>query len=304
MSQKEVVNQPTFSIIIPMKNAEKYISNALDSIAKQEYNDIEVLVIDDNSDLNDNSKTIVESWKKENSLIQIKSYETQEGHRGPGGARNVGLDNAIGKYILFLDSDDELNDNALNSIDNAITNNPDTDMFVLGYQLTRLDLNEKRVNNLKLPARKLQESRLFQVGANTAGAIWNTCMKRELFEGKNGRGNIRFKENCIFEDLPTKVHLFTENKKSIKAVKHLTHTQFSRPCESITGSIKFKDIHRMIEVNKEIANLKPNLDPRDKMYVNIRLASVPALLSWFTVKCIRNKIDRLKQKVSDKEECR
>ena len=287
-----------------MKNAERYISDALDSIAEQDYNDIEVLVIDDNSDSNDNSQNIVKTWKKEHPLIKIKVYETQDGHRGPGGARNVGLDNATGKYILFLDSDDQLNDCALNNIKNEIENNPNTDVFVLGYQLTRLDANENRVNTLRLPAGNLQESRLFQIGANTAGAIWNTCMKKTLFDSKDGKDKIRFKENCIFEDLPTKVQLFTENKKSIKSVKHITHTQFSRPCKSITGSIRFKDIHRVIDVNKEIANLRPNVDKRDKMYINIRLASLPALLSWFTIKCIRNKIDKLKGKRTEKEKTR
>lgn len=81
----------------------------------------------------------------------------------------------------------------------------------------------------------------------------------------------------------------------------MTHTQFSRPCKSITGSLKFKDMQRLIDANKEIANLKPNADIKDKLYINVRLAMLPALLSWFTVKCIHNKIDKLRMKLSEKE---
>ena len=301
MSEKETKNKITFSIIIPMKNAEEYIKNALESIAEQGFEDIEIIVIDDNSDVKDNSKKIVEDWKKEHPLIRIKTFETQDGGRGPGGARNIGLDNASGEYILFLDSDDQLNESSLLSIKNAIHNNPNTDIFVLGYQLTRLDLEENKVNTMNLEAGNLQESRLFQIGVNTAGSIWNTCMKRTLFDGRNGRDKIRFKENCVFEDLPTKVQLFTRNKKKIKSVKHMTHTQFSRPCKSITGSLKLEDMKRLIDANKEIANLKSSVDSKDRMYINIRLAMIPTLLSWFVVKCIHNKIDRLRMKKIEKE---
>ena len=52
---------------------------------------------------------------------------TEEGHRGPGAGRNVGLNNATGDYILFLDADDELNDEALDNISRTISLNPEAD---------------------------------------------------------------------------------------------------------------------------------------------------------------------------------
>lgn len=282
-----------FSLIIPMKNAEQYISTALNSISNQNYTNMEVLIIDDNSSSADNSKRIVDSFKKGHPNLSIRTFQTPKGKSGPGSARNIGLDNAQGKYILFLDSDDVLNNGALESIEKATIDNPDTDIFVLGYQLTRLNSKENTVSTMNLNAGKLQESRLYQIGVNTAGSIWNTCIKNSLF---NGREKVRFKENCIFEDLPTKVELFTRTKQKIKSIKHLTHTQFSRPCKSITGNLSFKDMKRLISANKEIANLKPTVNSKDKMYINIRMAMIPALLSWFTYKCIHNKIDMLKSK--------
>ena len=275
-----------FSLIIPMKNAEKYINTALESIREQEYKDVEICIIDDNS--SDSSKTLVQHYANSHPDLNIKILETQEGHRGPGGARNIGLNNATGSYIVFLDSDDKMNQNALNSISKSIALNPETDIFTLGYQLTRLDQNDEPVSNLKLNAGKMQESRFFQIGANTAGSIWNLCIRKSLFDKDK---KVRFKENCKFEDLPTKVGLFTRTKRKIKSVPHITHTQFSRPGSSITGTLTLSDMRRLIDANLEIANLRPDVDLRDKMYINVRMVMMPVVLGWLVQKCIHNKID-------------
>lgn len=286
-------NKPRFSLIIPMKNAEEYILTALTSISNQNYDNIEILVIDDNSSTTDASKSIVANFKKLHPNLTIKCFETTENKRGAGGARNVGLDHATGKYILFLDADDVLNEGALASIEKSTLENPTTDIFILGYQMTRLNINEKPLNTMKLKSGKLQESRFYQIGVNTAGTIWNTCTKNSLY---NNHNKIRFKENCIFEDLPTKVQLFTRTKRKLKSVPCMTHTQFSRPCKSTLGNLTFKDMGRLISANKEIANLKPFVSKKDKMYINVRMALVPAILSWFISKSIHNKIDHFRNK--------
>lgn len=298
-------NQPLFSIIIPEKNSEEYIFNTLNSISNQSYQNFELLIIDDNSSQEDKSKVIIEDWKKQHNYIDTKLFQTEENSRGPGGARNIGLDNAKGQYIVFLDSDDELKPDALINIENAIQNNPNTDIFVLGYQLTRLDKNENKVCSISGKPGKLEESRFYQIGVNTAGQIWNTCIKKTLFDSRNGKSQIRFKSNCIFEDLPTKIQLFTRTKQDIKSVRHITHTQYSRPCKSLTGTLKLKDMTRLIDANKEIANLKNEVDSqKDKMYINIRMALVPVVLSWFVSKCIRNKIDMKKNIIFEDELCK
>lgn len=283
--------KPVFSIIIPMKNADKYIRNALDSIANQEFNDIEIFVIDDNSDYTDVSKYFVDSWKNKHPEINIKLMQTTKENGGPGGARNIGLDNANGEYILFLDADDILNDNALKSIKKSIDENPNTDIFVLGYQLANRDEHENEKKTFKFSAGKLQESRLFQIGANTAGTIWNNCYKRKLFGEKDDKYKIRFRPNCKFEDVKTKVNLFVRNKKKIKSVPAITHTQYSRPNTSITGTLKFGDIHRLAEAHREIANLKntENVGLKDKIYIDTRKASFVGIASWLFLKALSNK---------------
>lgn len=91
------------SIIIPIYNASKYLKSTLNSISKQTYRNIEVLLIDDGS-IDDSAKLCLEMTEKDN---RFKYYKTENG--GPSKARNLGIKLAQGEYIGFCDSDDLLN---------------------------------------------------------------------------------------------------------------------------------------------------------------------------------------------------
>jgi glycosyltransferase involved in cell wall biosynthesis len=88
------------SIIIPIYNTQKYISKCLDALIAQTFKDIEILCIDDGS--TDNSLNILQEYEKKDGRIKVFTQENS----GPATARNVGLQNAKGKYIMFCDSDD------------------------------------------------------------------------------------------------------------------------------------------------------------------------------------------------------
>lgn len=88
------------SIIIPIYNMEKYLQKCLDSVVKQTYKNIEILLIDDGS-TDSSSKICLEYVNKDN---RIKYFKKENG--GLSSARNYGLDKCIGKYVGFVDSDD------------------------------------------------------------------------------------------------------------------------------------------------------------------------------------------------------
>ena len=112
-------NKPLVSIIIPVHNAEKYIERCLDSVAAQKYSNLETIVVLDNCD--DASELIVSNFDKINDIKVIKKVCGT-----PGKARNAGIDNASGEYILFLDADDLLYIGAVESlVDAAIKNDSD-----------------------------------------------------------------------------------------------------------------------------------------------------------------------------------
>lgn len=88
------------SVIIPIYNKEKYISDCLESILCQTYKNLEIILINDGSE--DNSKTICEKYAKIDGRIKLISTE----NRGAARARNTGIELANGKYISFIDADD------------------------------------------------------------------------------------------------------------------------------------------------------------------------------------------------------
>jgi glycosyltransferase involved in cell wall biosynthesis len=91
---------PLVSIIVPVYNTEDFIAATLESLLAQTHTDIEILCINDGS--KDSSGTILEDFAKRDNRIK---YFQQE-NSGPARARNVGLDNATGQYVMFCDSDD------------------------------------------------------------------------------------------------------------------------------------------------------------------------------------------------------
>jgi len=91
---------PLVSIIIPTYNREKLLVRAVESIFNQTYQNIEIIIIDDNS--SDNTEAIIKELNREN----IKYFKHTR-NTGGGGARNTGIMNANGEFLTFLDSDDE-----------------------------------------------------------------------------------------------------------------------------------------------------------------------------------------------------
>ena len=111
------------SIIIPVYNAEKYIEQCLNSIKNQTYNYFEVILVNDGS--KDNSENICKKFSNSDARFR---YFVKE-HGGVSSARNLGLDNAQGYYITFIDSDDWVDENHLELLINNIKEN-NSDMAV------------------------------------------------------------------------------------------------------------------------------------------------------------------------------
>lgn len=96
-----------FSIIVPVYKAEKYIHSCIESILAQQYTDFELLLIDDGSP--DKSGEICDNYARADKRIRVFHQQ----NKGVSAARNTGLDNVTGRYVLFVDADDMLYPNAL-----------------------------------------------------------------------------------------------------------------------------------------------------------------------------------------------
>lgn len=113
-----------FSIIVPVYNVEKYIEEAVFSVIKQNFNDYEVILIDDGS--TDKSGQICDELAKQYPQITVIHQQNQ----GQSVARNVGIHEAKGEYIVFLDSDDRFAVNGLYNLNNVIEDNNHPEIII------------------------------------------------------------------------------------------------------------------------------------------------------------------------------
>lgn len=95
------MNVPKISVIVPCYNVEQYLDRCLESLIKQTFEDIEIILVDDKSP--DNTPRLCDNWSKRDSRIKVIHKEENQ---GLGLARNTGIAAATGEFIMFLDSDD------------------------------------------------------------------------------------------------------------------------------------------------------------------------------------------------------
>ncbi len=103
------------SVIIPVWNSENYVSEGLNSIFKQSFTDLEIIAVDDGS--TDKTAQILKQLATQEPRLKV----LRQSNQGVAAARNHGLEEAKGKYIFFLDSDDYLHPQALEILHNIIT---------------------------------------------------------------------------------------------------------------------------------------------------------------------------------------
>ncbi len=135
------------SIIIPIYNSGQHLESCLNSITKQVKKKIEIILINDKS--TDNSYKICKIYKKKHKFIKLINLAK---NKGVSFCRNLGLKKSKGRFIFFIDSDDLLNQNSLNKIQNQILKFPNTDLFFhknLKFPKKEIDSNQFILNKKK-----------------------------------------------------------------------------------------------------------------------------------------------------------
>ena len=106
-------NHALISVIIPVYNVENYLHECVDSVLGQTYKNLEIILVDDGS--TDSSGKICDEYAEKDSRIVVIHKKND----GPSKTRNAGLNRATGKYIYFLDSDDFITENAMETLVSA-----------------------------------------------------------------------------------------------------------------------------------------------------------------------------------------
>lgn len=180
--------EPLVSIIIPVYNSEKYLGKCIESIRNQSYKNIEILIINDGS--KDRSEELIFSHMDQEPRIR---YQKQN-NKGVAIARNKGVEHAIGKYLLFVDSDDYL---SVDYVKELVTcaEKYDSDLTISGYTLF-YQKNGKKIETIPL-AYKAHEK---EEWAYRISATWGHLYKMEFWQ----KHCLKFmqEENARAEDVP------------------------------------------------------------------------------------------------------
>ena len=225
------LNKPIISVIVPVFNAEKYLSRCIESILRQTYKNIEIILIDDGS--SDKSGDICDDYA--NKYGNIASYHQR--NQGQGAARNYGLDKCHGDYIGFIDSDDYIALDMYEYLYGLIIENR-ADCASISFKFT-IDDREKLINDNEQITVYENEEVLEQhlLEATTTGSH-SVC--RCLFKAKV-LADVRFPVEMINEDIPFKFAALSRVKRM--ADSNLIKYYYYQKSESTTrGSFKERDL--------------------------------------------------------------
>ena len=179
---------PKVSIIIPVYNTEQYLRECLDSVINQTLKDIEIICVNDGS--SDNSLAILEEYAAKDKRIKIISQENQ----GQSVARNIGIEEAKGEYVGFVDSDDWVD---LDFFEKLYTTVKKTNADIACANIYKP--NEKRYyikyKNIKTATKTSKKYILTEIPK--WNYIWNKIYKLSALR----KENFQFKPNVYYEDI-------------------------------------------------------------------------------------------------------
>lgn len=199
------------SFVVPVYNVEKYLENCINSILNQTYKNIELILVNDGSP--DNSQKIIDKYKKkDNRIISII-----KDNGGVSSARNEGLKNVTGEYIIFVDSDDFIDSNYVSCFLDLIVNN-DADLVISYNYYDEKNLLPQSNNNIEIINKNDATYDLYM--GKTGVAVWNKIYKKDIID----KYNIKFNTDFWFaEGMTFNIEYFQKCQKIVKCNKKLYH---------------------------------------------------------------------------------
>ena len=226
---------PKVSIIVPVYNVEKYIDRCLKSLLNQTLQDIEIIIINDGSI--DGSKQIIERYINNK---KIKYFEKQNG--GLSSARNLGLKNASGEYVAFLDSDDYVENKMYEEMyikakkENAEMIECD---FIWEWESENKNDAQKKIKTDKRKNYKNKKEMMRRPRV----VAWNKLIKTEIIKNNN----IQFPEGLIYEDLEFFYKVIPHINKISYINKYFVHYIQRDGSISNTQTEKTADIFKVLD---------------------------------------------------------
>ena len=276
------------SIIIPIYNVEKYLPTCVESILQQTYKNLEVILVDDGSP--DRCPVICDELAQKDDRIRV----IHQKNKGLSGARNTGIDNAQGDYLIFVDSDDTVEQTLVEELytyaekwNCAIVACGRNYIFEDGQIVCKIAHDESKVYGFEEAMQEMNSFRLFDMSA------WAKIYRKELFE------DIRFPEGKLSEDYYIMYKLF-DKAQTIGYVAKPLYNYLQRQ-SSISRNKKIN--HDFADAAKKQMEFLDDKYPQMSVLGHTAYASANLTVYDFYlkngVKCPKDKLLKFKKAVRD-----
>lgn len=252
---EDIANMPLVSVIIPVYNTKKYLAECLDSVCAQTYPQLEIIVVDDGS--TDDSGVLLQEYSQKDHRIRVITQKNQ----GLSAARNRGLEFSSGEYVMFLDSDDWIDEK---TCDTAIHIIADTKsdvilwsymkeyptsskpVYLLGDKICVW--NESKIKTLYKQMIGLQNEQLREPQkTDSLITAWGKLYRRSII------GDIRFVDTKIIgtEDALFNIQVFSQVKRAVYTPNPFSHYRKSNS-DSLTRKYKGQLVYQWQELYRRI----------------------------------------------------
>ncbi|MFD0697769.1 FkbM family methyltransferase [Paenibacillus sp. GCM10027628] len=268
---------PLISVIVPIYNVEPYLNDCLNSIVKQSYPNLEVILVEDCS--TDNSQHIANEFVLKYDYFQMIKHTTNS---GLSQARNSGLDIATGKYVMFIDSDDMVKEHFISQLCIVMENtNYDFAMCDVQYIdsknhwlytdnhiIFREDLNKSLTPKIDLDSLHYYDISIEDLSIVTYlwPSAWNKIYRREIIENNN----LRFPVGLYYEDHEFYYSYFFKCK-NIAYIPMKNYEYRSNRTGQITNTINNKifDVFPVLDNIKKLLYANMNNDDAKYAYLKV-----------------------------------
>jgi glycosyltransferase involved in cell wall biosynthesis len=269
------MNTLKISIVIPIYNMQNFLKRCLDSVLQNEYNNLEIILINDGS--TDDSEAICFSYKdKDPRFVYIKKE-----NGGLSFARNVGLDNATGDFIVFLDSDDWL---APNALDVLIKTAQETNAKIIEYR-AKITNNTQEETQTKKHHKETNKSALLRIYKNRHFGVWNRMVHKSLLQ------QLRFVEGQIYEDVLFTTKLLNNVDEIVYLDQFLYFYFFENTTSLVRGNYSLKQLDHIKSIEQTLQFALENKIDNDLL---------KAIYKHYETICVNNYISLTQNSALDK----
>lgn len=250
MKGKERMESNKISIIVPVYNVEQYLERCVNSLINQTYKNIEIILVDDGSP--DQCPQLCDNYANSDSRIKVI-------HKTNGGlsdARNVGLDNATGEYIAFVDSDDWVENDFIETLcKNAEKEN--ADISIIGCTLVWDDGRKKPGSKDKgyYVFNKEKAIKEMLIQRKFGCMVWQKMYRKQIFD------TVRFPVGKLYEDVAISMPTFLRVKKVVVSGRQ-GYNYYQRDNSIVNSKFDEKKLY-FLECCQNIIKYS---DRHDKMY--------------------------------------